>query len=98
MSRQFGVLVQINVECVGVGINVFNFFGIWTLCPGDADEKNKQRKLEQVHGPGSYLPVPESANLHRKSICCNDFLDKTILISKQCNSPFPSFPPGVQSA
>src|SRR5579864_9440573 len=99
MPRKFGVLVQIKVEGVGVGIGVFNFFRRWSLSAGNDGEQKEERKFEQGHGPGSYLPVPGVCKpMARKTIGCNDFQSETILILRRCIYRFPSFPPGVQSA
>src|SRR5579864_504255 len=68
MPRKFGVLVQIKVEGVGVGIGVFNFFRRWSLSAGNGGEQKHEWKFEQGHGPGSYLPVPESANPWRAKL------------------------------
>ena len=62
MPRKFGVLVDIKVERVGIGIDCFNFFGRWSLRDGNGGEQNEQEKFGQSHGSGSYLRVPESAN------------------------------------
>jgi len=38
MRREFGILVQIEVEGMGVGIDVFDFFRRWSLGEGERCE------------------------------------------------------------
>jgi hypothetical protein len=82
MRRQFGILVQIKVEGMRVGIDAFNFFRRRSLRASNSGEQCQKRKSEQSHGPGSYRAVLESANpISGKIILRNDFQNETILTS-----------------
>ena len=60
MRREFGILVQIEIERVRVGINAFDFFGRRSSgAQATAREQYKQQEVwTKVIGPGSYLPAP----------------------------------------
>src|SRR5260370_18790512 len=99
MSGKFGILVEIEIERVCVGIDTFNFFGRRSLRARNCTEQCEQQEFGPSHGPGSYPARSRSANSTcQKSTWLQRIPEGDHPICRQYNSPLAFFPPGVQSA